>query len=282
MTVRIDGVAPIPAECDGDVWLHRFSVRDVGTGRWRDLCTSPSPDGTLAGFPLAGDWTGDGRHLRGSAGFTVTSSAGAIGKWEHFGYKPRREAAGKPRWDYHQTRVCMVRANYAGEGVGHTRHGTLIDLFDRVKAALRQFDRLDPRTSRSRPVEHHPAHSDLGFGTLACRPTARPLPACEHQLGQFICQLRIVPERELLERPPVRITASGRCRPLSSSPGVLYKAVLRLYTVFVNLSIIKLAPRCKPIPTDALARMSLTTRLLARNSHRNSSASRHGTFMSRS
>jgi ADYC domain-containing protein len=45
-----------------------------------------------------------------------------------FGYKPWREAAGKPRWDYHQACVRMVRADYAGDGIGHTRDGTLIDL----------------------------------------------------------------------------------------------------------------------------------------------------------
>jgi hypothetical protein len=132
MTVRIDAVAPDPSDRDGDVWLHHFSVRDIGTGGWRDLCTAPGPDGTVAGFPLAGSWTSDGRHLRGSSGFTVTCTAGAIGKCVRFGYKPWRDAAGEPLWDYHQACVRMARADYAGDGVGHTRDGTLIDLSDRL------------------------------------------------------------------------------------------------------------------------------------------------------
>jgi hypothetical protein len=132
MTVRIDAVALDPADRDGDVWLHRFSVRDGGTGEWRALCATPGPDGSLAGFPLAGSWTADGRHLRGAAGFTVTCTAGAIGKCVRFGYKPWRDAAGEPLWDYHQACVRMVRADYAGDGVGHTRNGTLVDLFDRL------------------------------------------------------------------------------------------------------------------------------------------------------
>jgi ADYC domain len=132
MTVRIDAAAPDPADRDGDVWLHHFSVRDIGTGGWRDLCTIPGPDGTVAGFPLAGSWTSDGRHLRGSAGFTVTCTAGAISKCVRFGYKPWREGAGESLWDYHQACVRMARADYAGDGVGHTRDGTLIDLSDRL------------------------------------------------------------------------------------------------------------------------------------------------------
>jgi hypothetical protein len=132
MTVRIDAAFPDPSDRDGDVWLHHFLVRDVSTGEWRDLCTAPGPDGTVAGFPLAGDWTSDGRHPRGSAGFTVTCTAGAIGKCVRFGYKPWRDTGAEPLWDYHQACVRMVRADYAGDGVGYTRDGTLIDLSDRL------------------------------------------------------------------------------------------------------------------------------------------------------
>src|SRR5439155_23787830 len=50
LTVRIDAVAPDPSDRDGDVWLHHFSVRDIASGGWRDLCTTPGPDGTIGGF----------------------------------------------------------------------------------------------------------------------------------------------------------------------------------------------------------------------------------------
>jgi len=59
----------------------------AGPGGWRELCT-PAPDGTVAGFPVAGSWTSDRRHLRGSSGFTVTCASGAVGKCVRFGYKP--------------------------------------------------------------------------------------------------------------------------------------------------------------------------------------------------
>lgn len=33
---------------------------------------------------------------------------------------------------YYQACVRMMRADYCGDGVGHTRNGTPIDLFDRI------------------------------------------------------------------------------------------------------------------------------------------------------
>jgi ADYC domain len=131
ITVRIDGVDRDPSDVDGEVWLHRFSVRDAGSGDWREFCV-PGPDGTVAGFPVAGSWTTDGRHVRGSSGFTVACTAGAIGKCVRFGYKPWRDVAGESFWDYHQACVRLMRADYGGDGIGHTRTGTWVDFFDRL------------------------------------------------------------------------------------------------------------------------------------------------------
>jgi hypothetical protein len=53
ITVRLDAISRDPSDMDGDVWLHRFSIPDAETGGWREFCT-PGPDGTVAGFPVAG------------------------------------------------------------------------------------------------------------------------------------------------------------------------------------------------------------------------------------
>jgi hypothetical protein len=131
MTVRIDGVARDTSDADGEIWLHHFSVFDIATGGWRELC-QPGPDGTVAGFPVAGSWTSDGRHLRGVSGFTVTCTAGAIGKCVRAGYKQWRKIADESLWDYHQACVRMLRADYGGDGTGHTRDGILVDFSDRL------------------------------------------------------------------------------------------------------------------------------------------------------
>lgn len=39
---------------------------------------------------------------------------------------------GESLWDYHQACVRMIRADYGGDGVAHTRDGTRIDVFDRL------------------------------------------------------------------------------------------------------------------------------------------------------
>jgi ADYC domain len=130
ITVRIDAVTKNnAADPDDDIWLHRFSIRDGGG--WREFCT-PGPDGTVAGFPVAGIWTADGRHLRGSGGFTITCTSGAVGKCIRLGYKPWGEKEGESLWDYHQACVRMLRADYGGDGISHTRDGMAVDIVDRL------------------------------------------------------------------------------------------------------------------------------------------------------
>jgi ADYC domain len=132
ITVRIDAVTKVDqSNGNSDIWLHRFSIPDESAGGWREFCT-PGPDGTVAGFPVAGTWTADGRHVRTSAGFTITCSSGAIGKCIRIGYRPWDDRKGVSLWDYHQACVRMVRADYGGDGVSHTRDGTTIDPFDRL------------------------------------------------------------------------------------------------------------------------------------------------------
>src|SRR5215207_6347158 len=131
-TVRIDAVEPDPSDPDNDIQLHTLSVQDPTTGAWSNLC-EPGPDGIAKAFPLSGTWTEDGRHLPDEHAFALICTGGAIGKCVRWGYKPWRSAAnGEPLWDYHQACVRMVRADYGGDGIGHTRDDTPIDVFDRL------------------------------------------------------------------------------------------------------------------------------------------------------
>ena len=56
----------------------------------------------------------------------------SVGKCVRIGYKPWREVRGESLWDYHQTCVRAVRADYGGDGTGYTRNGTLVDISDRL------------------------------------------------------------------------------------------------------------------------------------------------------
>jgi ADYC domain len=138
-TVRIDAVEPDPSDPDHDILLHTLSVQNPTTEAWQNLC-EPGSDGVAKAFPLSGRWTKDGRHLPDEHVFTLICTGGAIGKCIRWGYKPWRSAAnGESLWDYHQACVRMVRADYGGDGIGHTRDDTPIDVFDRL-------DLLQPAT----------------------------------------------------------------------------------------------------------------------------------------
>ncbi len=102
------------------------------SGEWRNLC-GPDPDGRRLGFPLAGAFTPDGRHVAIPGRFLITCTGGAEGKCIRFGYKPWRKGPdGASLEPYYQACVRLVRADYCGDGIGHTRNGTPIDLFDTI------------------------------------------------------------------------------------------------------------------------------------------------------
>lgn len=130
--VRIDAVEADTKDPTGEVMLYAFSAQNSANGEWRNLC-EPDPAGQRLGFPLAGAFTADGKYVATPGRFFVTCTSGAEGKCVRFGYKPWRQAAEAGSLaPYYQACVRMVRADYCGDGMGHTRNGTLIDLYDRV------------------------------------------------------------------------------------------------------------------------------------------------------
>ncbi len=130
-TIRIDAVERDPRDPAGEVVLYTLSEPDPA-GNWHNLC-EPDPDGRRLGFPLPGAFTPDGRYMPGPGRLLLTCTGGAEGKCIRFGYKPWRQAPGGASLEsYYQACVRLVRADYCGDGVGHTRNGTPIDIFDRI------------------------------------------------------------------------------------------------------------------------------------------------------
>jgi hypothetical protein len=132
LPVRIEAVRPDPRDPSGETTLYTFAVEDPLTGAWHNPCT-PDADGLTMGFPLSGIWTSTGEHLPSEDAFSLTCTSGASAKCVRMGYKPWKTAKdGTPLWDYHQACVRMVRADYCGNGAGHTREGLQIDVYDRL------------------------------------------------------------------------------------------------------------------------------------------------------
>ncbi|RWI13734.1 ADYC domain-containing protein [Mesorhizobium sp.] len=128
--LRIDAVEIDPRNPDGGIMLYAMSTRDPTGGAWRNIC-EPDIEGRRMGFPLAGTWTQDGRHLPSDTAFSITCTGGAQAKCVRFGYRPWETSPdGTPLWDHHQACTRMIRADYCGDGVGHTRNGTPIVVYD--------------------------------------------------------------------------------------------------------------------------------------------------------
>jgi hypothetical protein len=137
--IRIDAVERDPRDPAGEVVLYTFSEQDPASGEWRNIC-EPDADGQRVGFPLAGGFTGGGHYAEIPGRFLITCTGGAEGKCVRFGYKPWRKGPnGVSLAPYYQACVRMVRADYCGDGVGHTRNGTQIDLFDTIGIQSDEF-----------------------------------------------------------------------------------------------------------------------------------------------
>jgi hypothetical protein len=124
LAVRIDSVE---RDAESELVLYGLSAKDA-TGAWQPLCP-PDAQGRRRAIPLAGVWTADGRHLHAEGLFELACTSDAIGKCARMGYHPWKSEAA---WDMHQACTRMVRADYCGDGVSHTRDGMRIDLYDRV------------------------------------------------------------------------------------------------------------------------------------------------------
>jgi hypothetical protein len=122
-SVKLDSITPDPEHAD--LLRHGFRVQDE-SGAWTPAC-SPNADGETWGFPIALPEGHPGRE----GAITLTCVSGAVGKCARFGYAPwRKGPKGEDLLPYHAACVRMVRADYCGDGVAHTKEGTSIDLYD--------------------------------------------------------------------------------------------------------------------------------------------------------
>jgi len=120
IAVAIESVEEDPHSVGGDVFLHRFIVRDE-SGSLSELCT-PDATGRNLGFPVP----------NGKGGFDLTCTSGAVGKCVRWGYRFWEETpGGPPLRALHQACIRMTRADYGGDGSTFTRDGTVIDICDR-------------------------------------------------------------------------------------------------------------------------------------------------------
>jgi hypothetical protein len=135
----------MPAHGDNhDVWLFEVqhtAVAEPGEQDWQSYC-QPDREQQTRGLFLDGQWRDDGSW--DPHGHTLACTNGALAKCaRNWGYKPWKQVATADGQrislqPLHQACTRAARADYCGDGMSHTRNGTLIDLFDRHGLNVRE------------------------------------------------------------------------------------------------------------------------------------------------
>ncbi|GEM_PF-1208691 len=111
------------------VTLHEVESLDA-SGTWNNVC-EPDRDGRRLALFVEGYDLPDGRQVREPGRVSMTCTAGVQGKCLRAGYFPWDDSRGPGTGvELYQTCTRMFRADYCGNGVGWTRNGMAIDLFD--------------------------------------------------------------------------------------------------------------------------------------------------------
>ncbi len=134
---RIDSIIPYQDSVFNG-WIYVFSSPD-SIGHWVNSCEEDKR-GRKRAFVMPGYYDAKGNHVNDSTNLSINCTSGAGGKCILFGYPPWGHAKGgqslQPLFS-----ACshMVRADYCGDGVPHTKNGTLIEFWDIYKIQTEDF-----------------------------------------------------------------------------------------------------------------------------------------------
>lgn len=134
--IRVDLIEPDPSDSSGEISLYTVSVAEEDGHGWTSFC-APDAEGVAKAIPLSGRWDETGKYHDDET-VTFACTAGVIAKCVRWGYVPWKSIGGVSLKDAHLACVRMARADYCGDGIGHTHDGTMIDLFDTMGIQKRE------------------------------------------------------------------------------------------------------------------------------------------------
>ncbi len=133
---RITAIQPELAQYDptatGHTFLYTLEQWVDDAGAWQAACPADA-DGRSVAIPLAAIWDEHGDRRESSAMFTFGCTFGVIAKCYRWGYRPWVTGYGDLT-TMHWACTRMARADYCGDGVPHTRNGTMINMWDTLPA----------------------------------------------------------------------------------------------------------------------------------------------------
>ena len=120
------------------LWQYGVSLR-ADNGNWIPICGYNDSGAAVPSVALQGRYdNSDGDYTSDNKMFTFACTNAALGKCVEWGYRPwasDEECRGsdctqRSLFDWHMACTRMVRADYCGDGVPHTRNGTQINIWD--------------------------------------------------------------------------------------------------------------------------------------------------------
>ncbi|HEY9824488.1 MAG TPA: ADYC domain-containing protein [Stenomitos sp.] len=133
--LKIQAVERDSKDPQGEIYLYTVVYQNNLNPQWQNLC-QPDRDHRVTAIPLSGQWDSSGNHMDNER-MTFACTNSALAKCVRWGYKPWKTVQGQSLRDYHQACSRMVRADYCGTGFAHTRDGTEIDIYDRLRIQKR-------------------------------------------------------------------------------------------------------------------------------------------------
>jgi hypothetical protein len=118
-----------------EIYLYTILYRDRVSEQWQNYGQLDRYNVAKA-IPLSGYWDETGKHHENGR-ITFACTNGVLAKCVRFGYKPWKTVQGRSLRDFHQACTRMVRADYCGNGRAHTKDGTAINIYDRLRIQTR-------------------------------------------------------------------------------------------------------------------------------------------------
>jgi len=121
-------LAPYDPTKSGHTFLYTLEQLVPQSTAWRAACPADD-DGRRVAIPLAAIWDEHGDRSVSPSLFTFGCTFGVIAKCYRWGYRPWLTGYGDLA-AVHWACTRMARADYCGNGISHTRDGTVINLWD--------------------------------------------------------------------------------------------------------------------------------------------------------